>query len=321
MSADATVLVTGGTGFIGSRLVAELARRNFRVFVLDDFSASGPDAIDLMAGDITLYGGCVTNRKLTQKLLSFGVSYVVHLATRNITTSQIDPVSAFGVNSGGTFDLLVDAAGANVRRVVFTSTTSVYDDSVLPMVESGPVNPKTIYSISKRGAEACVPLVDIPVTMLRLSNVYGPGQTDTSNPYCGVIGHFMRAAMNNQPLTVFGDGKDTRDYTYIDDVVNALILSMLDIKSDGASRDSFSGNVYNIGTGVEVSVSKLAEMVRMVTGMMLPIDHRTPRTIDVIRRRVVDAGLFRKDFGWEPRVTLENGLRNTWEHWNATHRN
>lgn len=322
MPAAETILITGGCGFVGSRLVAEFARRNFRVFILDDFSASSPTSIDFSAGDITLFGGCVTDRKFVKHILSLGVTRVAHLATRNITVSQIDPENAFRVNAGGTLSLIKDAEIAGVKRIVFTSTTSVYDDRTLPMVESGPLRARTIYSVSKQAAEQFVSLSEkAPVTILRLSNVYGPGQSDAFNPYCGVIGHFMRSAMTDKPLQIFGDGSDTRDYTYIDDVINAISLAVFDSKSDGSPRNQSGHIIYNIGTGIEVSVAELAKTVQTISGKTLGVEHCQQRSIDVIRRRVVDASIFRNDFGWEPLVTIEQGLQKTWEHWNASHRN
>ena len=301
------VLVTGGAGFIGGRLVEALLARSWEVIVLDDFSASDPSSLDGRAGKLTVYGGSVTDAKLLAVIMRRGVTHVVHLATRNITVSETDPARSFAVNAGGMVAVLREAAKHQVQRVVFTSTASVYGDDRMPAFERYEPKPRTVYSIAKYAAELCgATFPSVPLDILRLSNVYGPGQNDSTNPYCGVVGHLMRAAAAGTPATVYGDGTATRDYTYIDDVVGALAIAM--------ARGT--GGVFNVSTGQETSTRDLVGMVARVTGRPLEINHRTARSIDVVARRVVDSSKFRDTFSWRPSVDLEQGLVRTWEWWN-----
>ena len=303
-----SILITGGAGFIGSHLVRALLARSWEVFVMDDFSASDSSSLDGLSGKLNVYGGSVTDTKLLAAVMRHGVTHVAHLATRNITVSETDPARSFAVNAGGMVAILREAAKHQVRRVVFTSTTSVYGDDQMPAFEHYVPKPKTVYSIAKYAAELCgAAAPDVPLDILRLSNVYGPGQNDSANPYCGVIGHFMRAAAAGTPVTIYGDGTATRDYTYIDDVVAALVTTI--VQGSG-------GGVFNVSTGHETSTNDLAAMVAGVTGRPIEISHRAARSIDIVRRRVVDSSKFQAAFSWAPSVDLEHGLSRTWESWN-----
>ncbi len=304
------ILVTGGAGFIGTHLVDALVAAGDDVCVLDDFSAS--DKLSTRKHGVRVFDGSVTDKKLVRSILSEGIQRIYHLATRNITVSAQDPKKAFAVNSGGTMIVLREAAHAGCEHVVYTSTTSVYDNSaVMPMTETTDVKPRTTYSVAKYAGELCrYSVPECRFTVLRLSNVYGPGQIDTANPYCGVIGHFMRAARDEKPIIIFGDGSDTRDYTFIYDVVKALMSAM------GSKRKESESVIFNVSTGIETSTRHLAEMVQRVSGQSLAIEYRDKRSIDVIRRRVVDSTLFRNEFNQHSSTNLYDGLSATWEWWN-----
>jgi UDP-glucose 4-epimerase len=301
-----SILVTGGAGFIGSHLVRALLARSWEVFVMDDFSASDSSSLDGLSGKLNVYGGSVTDPRLLAAVMRHDVTHVVHLATRNITVSETDPAQSFAVNAGGMVGILREAARHHVHRVVFTSTTSVYGDDQMPAFEHYSPKPRTVSSIAKYAAELCGAASEVPLNILRLSNVYGPGQSDRANPYCGVIGHFMRAAIADKPMVVYGDGSATRDYTYIDDVIQALVAAIV---------QEPSGDVFNVSTGQETSTNDLAGMVARVTGKKPAIEHISGRSIDIVKRRVVDSSKFQAAFGWRPSVDLEEGLARTWEWW------
>lgn len=297
------VLVTGGAGFIGSHLVRALLAKSCNVKVVDDLSASNFSALPRVSDKLTVYRGSVEDQDLLSSLMT-DVTHVVHLATRNITVSETDPARAFSVNTGGTANVLRSASRA--KRVVFTSTTSVYRDDDLPASESHEPEPRTLYSVSKLAAEACGDLfLDVPLTILRLSNVYGPGQSDSDNPHCGVVGHFMRAAREDRPMLVYGDGEATRDYTYVDDAVAAIVTAL------EGNRDG----VFNVSTGVGTSTLDLSRLVAASAGKTHSVEHRSARSIDVVKHRVVNSQKFRNGFSWAPLVPIEDGLRRTWESW------
>lgn len=274
--------------------------------MLDDCSASQPPSDER----VEFHRGSVADIFAVQAAMR-GADRVAHLATRNITVSEINPAAAFEVNAGGTLIVMREAARAKVKKVIYTSSVSVHDDLLMPITAHTAINPKTAYSIAKYAGELCRNVVgDLPLTILRLSNVYGPGQSDIANPYCGVVGHFMRASLEGRPLVVHGDGLSTRDYTYVDDAVEAIVASLV---SDAAAPVDVSA--FAVGTGIETSAVGLARMINEVTRRTLPIVHRPERSIDVVRRRVVDAGHFCAHCGWAPSVPLMHGLLRTWEWW------
>lgn len=296
------ILVTGGTGFIGTHLVAALLRNGHGVSVIDDLSASRDTT---PPGFRSFYQWDAANKHALDHVISNDeITHIVHLATRNITVSEQDPVAAFSINSGGTAILLKKAKQYGIQRVVYTSTSSIYGDR-MPALEEHEPNPRTVYSVSKLAGEMCVRASSVPSTILRLSNVYGPGQTPESNPYCGVIGHFMRASVDGSPLVIYGNGEATRDYTYIDDVVHAIVMAL------HASIDG----TFNISTGVETSTNYLSSTVKRVVDRKLMLEWKESRSIDVVPRRVVDSTKFQRSFGWKPYTSLEDGLRKTYDWW------
>lgn len=302
-----SILVTGGAGFIGKRLVRALLAQGVPVCVLDDYSAAPEHAIDRHLPKLRVYKGSVTDERLVDAVLQKNcIQHIFHLATRNITRSQMDPVNGFAVNAGGTAVILERAKAHGVRHVIYTSTSSVYGDRV-PATEEDTPAPRTIYSVAKLAGERCCQLSSMPTTVLRLSNVYGPGQDNVGNPYCGVIGHFMLAASLNRPVVLYGDGTATRDYTYVDDVVEALLTVL--------HRSKFG--TFNVGTGEETSTLELVRLVEKVTKKTLVVERRENRTIDVIPRRVLDARKLCRETNWKPLTSLEAGLALTWDRWRS----
>jgi UDP-glucose 4-epimerase len=302
------VLVTGGAGFVGSSTVARLLAMGANVTVLDDFFTGLLDNLPPAGPRLNIVRGSVVDEHLVQSLVSTA-DYVFHMAARNIVVSTKDPREDFATNIGGTLNVLMAARQTTVRRVVYTSSASVYGNPrYLPINEDDLTNMLSPYAVSKYGGEnyckAFFESYGVPVTCVRYSNIYGPSQRP-ENPYCGVVAKFFAAALSGQPLVIHGDGEQTRDYTYIGDAVEATLLAAVSPRAEG--------QVYNVGTGRETSVNQLAEKILKITGQDVRPQHLDKRDIDNIRRRVLNIEKSRRELRWTPEVTLENGLRGTHE--------
>lgn len=299
------VLVTGGAGFVGSNLVKTLVEQyDCNVTVLDDLFTGSEENLSGVAHNFVL--GSVEDKLLVDRTVK-GMDVVFHLAARNIIVSNNNPREDLNVNVGGSFNMFEACLTHNVRRVVYTSTSSIYGNSqALPIREGNPKSFLNFYSAGKYSAEVYArtfyEVFGLPVSIVRYSNVYGTNQSPT-NPYCGVIGKFIEAALTGQPLKVHGDGEQTRDYTYIDDAINATIAA--------AIYPLAVGQDYNIGTGTETSVKELAELVISVTGSNSRISHVENRDIDNIRRRCIDINKAMNELHYIPSYSVDQGLKAT----------
>lgn len=312
--AGTRVLVTGGAGFVGGNLVRRLLREGARVTVLDDLFTGRLE--NLPAAGVEFVHGSVCDAPLVERLVA-AHEVIVHAAARNIVVSTRNPREDFETNIGGTLNVLLaaKAAGGRVRRVLYTSSTSVYGNPrTLPIHEDEPLSLLTPYAVSKLGGENyCMAFHEsygLPATAVRYSNVYGPGQ-DPANPYCGVVARFIEALCDGRAPAVHGDGEQTRDFTYVDDAVEATLLA--------ACSDRAPGEVFNVGTGVETRVNALAATLIRIVGVDVEPVHTDRRDVDNIRRRVVNIEKARRTLRWLPEVTLERGLRLTVE-WQRAHR-
>lgn len=303
------VLVTGGAGFIGSQLVEKILPYSQHIYVIDNLSTGSIDNLPI-SDKITMIEGCITDETLLKSILP-KVEYIFHLACSNLFLSVTDLKSDFDTNLYGQFQLLqsVQTHCPNIKRFVYTSTTSVYSDApILPTPETY-YNIKLPYAASKFSAEhycsVYYHMFHLPVTILRLSNVYGPGQS-AQNPYCGVIAKFFEAATNKQPLIIFDTGQQTRDFIYIEDALDAILLT--------ASKEAAIGQVYNIGSGIETSVMQLAEKIIKIVGTPnTSVQLKPKRTIDIVKRRSIDAHKIKQELHWKPKHSLHEGLVKTYE--------
>lgn len=299
------VLVTGGAGFVGSNLVRTLVQKHGAdVTVLDNLFTG--DEKNLAGVSYQFVHGSVEDPALVNECVR-GKEIVFHLASRNIIISNYDPREDLNVNVGGAYNVFEACAEHNVGRVVYTSTSSVYGNPrSLPVQETDPKSFLNFYSASKFSAEVYAKtfceVFNLPATILRYSNIYGDYQTP-SNPYCGVIGKFISAALAGEPLKVHGDGLQTRDYTYIDDAVNATIAA--------AFCPQAVGEDYNIGTGVQSSVTEVADAVIRLTKSRSVIQHVDNRDIDNIRNRCICIAKAMDHLQYRPVFTLEEGLKAT----------
>lgn len=304
------VLVTGGAGFVGSMLVRQLVEAGARVTVLDDLFTGHADAIPAGAEFVE---GSVTEEALVRDLVS-KAGLVFHMAARNIIASTANPRDDFATNIGGTLNVLLAAREARVERVVYTSSASIYGNPrSIPINEDDGLVPLSPYAVSKlAGEHYCLAFYEsygMPVGVVRYSNVYGPGQRP-ENPYCGVVAKFMTAAYEGRALSIHGDGGQTRDFTFIEDAVEATLLA--------ATHPRAEGEVFNVGTGVETSVNDLVDVISRVTGRPLRAEHIDRRDVDNIRRRVVNIEKIRRMLRWAPQVTLERGIERTVEWFEST---
>jgi UDP-glucose 4-epimerase len=299
------ILVTGGAGFVGGALTRRLVDAGARVTVLDDLFTGKAETIPTGAEFIQ---GSVTDRTLVDELVAAN-GLVFHLAARNIVASTANPRDDFETNIGGTLNVLLAARASHVDRIVYASSASVYGNPrSIPINEDDQAVLLSPYAVSKLGGENyCTAFYEsygLPTACVRYSNVYGPGQRP-DNPYCGVVSKFLADAHAGRPVTVHGDGEQTRDYTYISDAVEATLLAAIHPRAEG--------EVFNVGTGIETSVNTLAGAIGAALGKPVEVQHIDRRDIDNIRRRVVNIEKARRMLRWTPQVILERGLAETAE--------
>jgi UDP-glucose 4-epimerase len=294
------VLVTGGAGFVGGGVVRRLVEQGARVTVLDDLFTG---RVETLPTSVQFVEGSVTDMALVRDLVG-DASVVFHMAARNIIASTKNPRDDFETNIGGTLNVLMAARETRPDRVVYTSSTSVYGNPrSIPINEDDPLVLLSPYAVSKLGGEnychAFYESYGLPVAVVRYSNVYGLGQRP-DNPYCGVISKFFAAAMAGEPISIHGDGEQTRDFTYVDDAVDATLLAAIHPRAEG--------EVFNVGTGVEISINNLVQAISTALDRPVEIRHVDRRDIDNIRRRVVNIEKIRRMLRWAPQVTLRRGL-------------
>ncbi len=297
------ILVTGGAGFVGGALTRRLVVAGARVTVLDDLFTGKTEAIPTGAQFIE---GSVTDEGLVRQLVGAS-SVVFHLAARNIIASTANPRDDFATNIGGTLNVLMAAREARVDRVVYASSASVYGNPrSIPINEDDGIGTLSPYAVSKLGGENyCLAFFEsygLPTACVRYSNVYGPGQRP-DNPYCGVVAKFMVETYAGRQISIHGDGEQTRDYTYIEDAVDATILAAVHPRAEG--------EVFNVGTGIETSVNRLAEAIGEALDRPAIVRHIDRRDVDNIRRRVVNIEKARRMLRWTPQFTLDRGLAST----------
>jgi UDP-glucose 4-epimerase len=297
------VLVTGGAGFVGGRLVRNLVNQGAVVTVLDDLFTGQAGIIPTSAQFVQ---GSVTDEALVRELVA-DASIVFHLAARNIIASTNNPRDDFETNIGGTLNVLLAARESRPDRVVYTGSASVYGNPrSIPINEDDPVTMLSPYAVSKMGGEhycqAFYENYGVRVAIVRYSNVYGIGQRP-DNPYCGVVSKFFASAMAGESLQIHGDGMQTRDFTYIDDAVDATLMAGIHPRAEG--------EVFNVGTGIETNVNGLAEAIGRALDLPIEINHIDRRDIDNIRRRVVNIEKIRRMLHWTPQITLDRGLAET----------
>jgi len=300
-------LVTGGAGFIGSNIVDELVRRNQDVIVLDDLSAGKASNLAAIRDRIDVHLGSITDLAAVQSAIK-GADYVIHLAARtSVPRSVKDPLETNLVNIDGTLNVLVAARDAKVRRFVYAASSSAYGETpTLPKIESMPPEPISPYGVTKYVgelyAQAFGRTYGLENASIRYFNVFGPRQDPTSQ-YSGVLSRFMLAVINGEPPVIYGNGEQTRDFTYIDNVVDETLRAC-------DAKDA-SGKVFNGGTGARITLNQVVKILEKITGKKIHPKYDPPRTGD-IRDSQADISLARKILGFQPLVHFEEGLKLTW---------
>lgn len=298
-------LITGGAGFVGSALANQLVVEGHEVRVLDDLSAGDPGRLN---ESISFTRGDVNDIPKLWTLLQ-GIECVYHVAARvSVTESVLYPHNYNSVNVGGTVSVLEAVRDASVKRIVLASSGAVYGEQPeQPLREDMPPDPRSPYAVSKLAAEYYVRttgiLWGIETVSLRLFNVYGPGQQlPTAHP--PIIPAFLRQALKGGSLVVHGDGKQTRDYVYIDDVVNALVAA--------STVTDINRLVINVGSGVDTSVNQLIEKISLALGKELSPLY-VPTQGGGASHMCASLTLAHEKLGYQPQVMLDEGLRRTIE--------
>jgi len=299
-------LVTGGAGFIGSHLVEELVRRGERVRVVDSLVTGHRENLAPVAGRVEFIEGDLAEADVANAAAA-GVDYVLHQAAiPSVPRSVAEPVFCHRANVDGTLNLLVAARDAGVRRLVFAGSSSVYGNTAtLPTREDMPLDPLTPYALQKligeQYAALFTSLYGLETVTTRYFNVFGPRQ-DPSSPYSGVISLFIRSLIDGRPPTIFGDGGQTRDFTYVANVVDGVLKA--------CHAPGVSGRVINVATGGRVSLNELFESLRSLTGASVAPRFGPPRTGD-IRDSQADIERARTLLGYVPTIAFDEGLART----------
>ncbi len=308
-------LVTGGAGFIGSNTVDELVRRGHNVVVLDDLSSGKVGNLAGVQSEIELLRHSVTDLDRLHEACR-GVDYVLHLGARtSVPRSVIDPLETNRVNVDGTLNVLVAARDAKVKRVVFAGSSSVYGETpTLPKREDMPPAPISPYGLSKLAGEMYGKVFQrcygLEFVSLRYFNVFGPRQ-DPGSPYSGVLSLFNAAFLEGTQPAVYGDGEQSRDFTYIGNVVEANLLA--------CEAKRAAGLALNIGTGSRHTLNQTLALLEKITGRPTKPKYAPPREGD-IRDSQADITLAKNMLGYNPRIGFEEGLKLTWD-WFCTAQN
>jgi len=300
------ILVTGGAGFIGSHIVDRLSPEN-KVIVLDNLFSGLLSNLEKSKDRITFVKGDILDKALIKDIVA-EVEFVFHLAAHvgNIRSIK-DPYFDMDVNIRGTLNLLEACRTSNVKRLVYSSSGAIFGEAkYLPIDEEHPLNPESPYAVSKLAAEkycfAFHKVYNLPTVALRYFNAYGSRQ-DTSE-YANAISIFLSRTRDGKPITIFGDGEQTRDFVFIDDIVTANILA--------AIQPAAVGEIFNISTGQEHTIKQLVSIIQQVSARQSLVSHADPRAGEVRYSRA-NIEKARKLLGYSPKTSLKVGLLSTWK--------
>ena len=303
------VLVTGGAGFIGSHVVDRLVREGYEVRVLDNLTTGKLENIQghLSSDKIEFVKGDIRDLSTVKESLE-NIDAVIHFAALvSVPLSIENPNLTFDINLLGTLNLLRSSVEKNINRFVFISSCAVCGDpKLLPVTEETPANPISPYAESKLiGERYCQGFSErdlLQTVILRFFNVYGPRQG--KNDYSGVITRFADLAKNKSPLTIYGDGLQTRDFVNVTDIAEAVLASV---------KNSHASGIFNIGSGKPTTINELAQTILQLAGVEMEIRHKECRAGD-IRDSYADISKARKFLGFEPKVSLKDGLKILLDH-------
>ena len=307
-------LVTGGAGFIGSHIVDELVKRGQQVIVLDDLSSGKEQNFAAVRASIEFRAETITKLDAVQAA-SKHCDCVIHLAARtSVPRSVEDPLETNAINIDGTLNVLLAARDCGVRRFVYAASSSAYGEAPsLPKSEIMPASPISPYGVTKYVGELYARVFGhvygLENVSLRFFNVFGPRQ-DPSSQYSGVLSRFMLALVEGKPPVVYGDGEQSRDFTYVANIVDAVLRA--------CQAQGVSGMVFNGGTGARITLNAVLRQLQVITGKKVCAKHEPQRTGD-IRHSQADVSLALKMLGYRPLVDFAEGLRRTWEWYQGTY--
>ena len=304
-------LVTGGAGFIGSHIASALSANGARVRVLDDLSTGHRENLDEIGGDIDFIPGSVADENLLARVLE-GVELIFHeAAIPSVPRSVEAPRQSHIASVDGTFSLLLAARGKGVRRVVYAASSSAYGDQpTLPKTEEMRPDPLSPYAVAKLVGEyycqVFTRVYGLETVSLRYFNVFGPRQ-DPGSQYSGVVSRFISSLLSDERPVIYGDGEQSRDFTYIDNVVAANL--------NAATSTGASGKVINVANGERVTLNQLLAELKQLTGKQdVTAEYLEPRVGDV-RHSLADITMARELLGYESKVNLREGLQRTIDWW------
>jgi nucleoside-diphosphate-sugar epimerase len=307
----ARFLVTGGAGFIGSHLVEHLVANGASVVVLDDFSTGKSENLEPVRGRISLIEASVTDAAACARAID-GVEYVLHQAAiPSVPRSIAEPEASNAVNVNGTLNVLLAAKTAGVRRVVYAASSSAYGDTdELPKREEMAGRPLSPYAAAKLAGEsycrAFYTSYGLETVALRYFNIFGPRQ-DPASQYAAAVPRFITAALSGGRVTIYGDGEQTRDFTYVRNVVNANLLAC------SAPAERVAGGVFNVGAGERTSVNELWSMIQELAGRDDAVAEHTPARAGDVRDSLASLQNAERLLGYTPAVGLREGLAATVE--------
>jgi nucleoside-diphosphate-sugar epimerase len=299
-------LVTGGAGFIGSHLVQLLLNRGYTVRVLDNFETGSRETISEIRKDIDLIEGSVEDLDTVRKAVE-GMDWIFHEAARGSVPRSIeDPLGTHSVNITGTLNVLIASRDANIKRVVCASSSAIYGETPeLPKREDMLPSPQSPYAVSKINLEHYCNVFfhayGLETVSLRYFNIYGPRQNPLLE-YAAVIPIFIRNMLANKQCVIYGDGEQTRDFAFVEDCAQANLLA--------ATSKSAPGNVYNIGSGDQISVNQLFQLIQKITGNNIPPKYEPPRKGD-IKHSCADVSRAKSGLNYQPAFNLQKGLKIT----------
>ena len=308
-------LVTGGAGFIGSNTVDEILRRGHSAAVLDDFSAGREDNLRQCAGNLEIIRGSITDLPTVQKAC-VGADFVIHLAARtSVPRSVKDPLETNRINIDGTLNVLVAARDAKVRRLVYAASSSAYGETpTQPKRETTCPDPISPYGVTKFVGELYAKVFGrcygLETVSLRYFNVFGPRQDPTSQ-YSGVLSKFVATLLADGQPVIYGDGEQSRDFTYIENVVQANLLA--------CEAPNCAGRVLNAGTGGRYTLNETLRLLEKISGKKAAAKFEPPRPGDILHSQA-DISEARKMLAYDPKISFEEGLRRTWEWYRANQR-
>jgi len=300
------LLITGGMGAIGKNVAAAAISKGFDVVVLDDFSSEGGGTLDKK---VQVHKGSVEDHVLVEKLLKDSVEYVIHLAALFANQNSVDnPRADLSTNGLGSLNVAQMSAQVRIKRVVYASSSCVYENSNDALVETSEVGGfDTPYALTKYLGEKYFELYghldELNYSIVRIFNSYGP--YEYPGKYRNVIPNFLKLAMNREPLPILGTGSETRDFTYVTDIAEGILLALMTPEA--------KGEIFNLGNGKETSVLELANAINEITGNSAGVEFHERRNWDHVTKRLSDIDKASAVLKYSPEVPFETGLENTYE--------